>query len=89
MYRPAKVFTMQYLLAGSKIDRRFSAIYQIMHIIFDKYQERRSRMDAKRTLLMSDCETKTISFLRRMWFPAQKKIEKKLCKRWEREKRDE
>ena len=28
---------------------------------------------AKRTLLMSDCETKTISFLRRMWLPAQKK----------------
>ena len=33
-------------------------------------------MDAKRTLLMFDCETKTISFLRRMWLPAQKKLKK-------------
>lgn len=33
-------------------------------------------MDAKRTLLMSDCETKTISFLRRMWLPAKKMMKK-------------
>lgn len=33
-------------------------------------------MDAKRTLLMSDCETKTISFLHRMWLPAKKMMKK-------------
>lgn len=33
-------------------------------------------MDAKRTLLMFGCETKTISFLRRMWLPAKKMMKK-------------